>query len=69
MRARLMTRALTELPPASVANERNACLRVANDALARKLDRVGVKREKALEAMEFFGVFRRKEELERGESG
>ena len=52
-----------------MANERNACLRVANDALARKLDRVGVKREKALEAMEFFGVFRRKEELEKSESG
>ena len=50
------TRALTELPPASVANERNACLRGANDALARKLDKVGVKREKALAAMYLFFV-------------
>ena len=52
--ARLTIRALTELPPASVANERIACLRAANDALARKLDRVGVKRKKALVAMDVF---------------
>lgn len=53
-----------------MANERNACLRGANDALARKLDRVGVKREKALVAMDvFLCVFRRKEEMEKGGSG
>lgn len=60
------SRTVMELPPASVANERNACLRGATDALARKLDRVGVKREKALVAMDvFFVSFDGKEEVEK----
>jgi hypothetical protein len=68
--ARLTTRALTELPPASVANERNACLRRANDALARKLDRVGVKREKARVAMDvFFVSFDGRKRWRRGQVG
>jgi hypothetical protein len=45
---------LTELPPASVANERNAFLRWARDAPARKFARAGTSREMFLAAMDFF---------------